>query len=264
MFFGKKGLHVRPMKFGDLQAALRIIEEHDEDDAAEAEDALIERNCAGMLILENNGEVVGITGAVEDDGSPDIRWLSWTYVRSDMRGQGAGNFMVEDLLKRLNDVGVRKIFIATSDYMEDGEDVYADARKFYEELGAREELRVPDYHDTGETKIIFGLENPAYTAPEPDYETAGGLAFEGIGEASESKDGYGLIWSEGDSGVVGLDAQLADARQRGARAVFAELPDDLSVLAETDLEAAGFRKVGALKDYYGAGADQIHWSMIVS
>ncbi len=253
------GPFVRPMRPDDLPAALAIIEDHDEDDAEEAEDSLQERQCAGMLVVEENGEILGLTGAVFDDHVPDIRWLSWTYVRSDARNRGVASLMVGELLRILDEDGVRKLFIATSDYREEGEDLYADAQAFYRDLGATEELRVPDYHDTGEAKIIFSLINENVSPGEPLTAETAGLAFDDIAEAPESEDGYGLVWHEAEEGVSGLDDQLSRAQEEDARAVFVELPQDLSQFADSALRAAGFTRAGTLSDYYGPGADQVHW-----
>ncbi len=255
-----EGPFVRPMEMEDLPAALDIIDAHDDDDAEEAEEALNERQCAGMLVVEENGQILGLTGAVPDEDVPDIRWLSWTYLREDARGKGVGFMLVNELLSQLDQEGVRKIFIATSDYKEDGKDIYADARAFYEEMGAREELRIPDYHDTGETKIIYSLINENIDPGPPLTAETQGVTFEDFAEAPESEDGYGLIWTETEeAGVSGLATQLDRASREGARAVFVELPDDLSAMAEADLSGSGFTKAGALTDYYGPGADQIHW-----
>ncbi|MGF1455255.1 MAG: GNAT family N-acetyltransferase [Alphaproteobacteria bacterium] len=253
------GPFVRPMTPGDLAAALAIIEDHDEDDAEEAEESLRERDCAGMLVVEEAGDILGLTGAVVDEDVPDIRWLSWTYVRRDARSRGIGSLMIGELLRILDEDGVRKLFIATSDYQEDGEDLYADAIAFYTDLGAREELRVPDYHDAGEAKIILSLINENAPADEPLTAETAGLSFDDIAEAPESEDGFGLVWHEAEDGVNGLEAQLSRAQEEDARAIFVELPEDLSHLAATALTEAGFSKAGALSDYYGPGADQVHW-----
>ncbi|MEO1308584.1 MAG: rhomboid family intramembrane serine protease [Pseudomonadota bacterium] len=57
---------------------------------------------------------------------------------------------------------VVSIFIATSDYAENGVPIYANAFRLYEEFGANIELKIPDYHSPGETKIVYGLANPEY------------------------------------------------------------------------------------------------------
>ncbi len=254
---------LRAMTMEDLPVVLDIIEEHDEDDAEEAEASLTARQCEGVAVAEVDGEVVGLTGAVADETVPDIRWLSWTYVRKDARGKGVGQFMMDALLDHLGNEGVRKLFISTSDYKEDGEDVYAPARAFYEQLGAREELRIPHYHDTDESKIIYGLENPSFKGGAPLEAESDGLRFTGFEEAPESEDGYGLTWTEDGAGISGLEEQIAAAQKEDARALFVELPDDLSRLATDSLTRAGFREVGALTDYYGVGVRQVHWARIL-
>ena len=97
------------------------------------------------------------TGAQPDLDAPGIAWLSWTYLHPDVRSQGVGRMMVDEMLTILRANNVRKVFIATSDYMEDGEDVYLDARRFYESLGAELELLQRDYHQRGEARYVYGL-----------------------------------------------------------------------------------------------------------
>ena len=169
--------------------------------------------------------------------------------------------MLDGLLGQLNEHGVRKIFIATSDYSEDGEQIYADAMEFYRGLGAVEEMRVPDYHATGETKIVFGLDNPGIEgeAPEGDIPVTG-IVFAGVHPAPESEGGLGLEWDLSGNGVEGLDQVLATARQMGGRAVFAALPSDASEIASDVLEAEGFTCYGRLKDYHAIGIDDVWWS----
>ncbi len=257
---GGSGPKFKPMKRDHLVEALAIIEETDEDDAAEAEESLLERGTDGMFVLMEKGRVVGITGAVQADGSDDTVWLSWTYLTERLHGQGWGRFMVDELLKALNEHGIRKMFIATSDYREDGEDVYAPARKFYEALGAEEELRIPGYHSKDETKIIYGLVNPGVEAEAIDMgEPSPGVRFDSIEAAPESENGFGISWSEAGTGVEGLDAATVLANQQGARLIITALPDDLSALAATAFTTQGYEKAGSLADFYAVGSAQDWW-----
>ena len=49
--------------------------------------------------------------------------------------------------------GARKLYLSTSDLPE-----YADAVRFYEKYGFKEEGRLVDYFREGEAKIIMGVE----------------------------------------------------------------------------------------------------------
>lgn len=259
--FGQKGPRLVPMGPEHHAYVIAIIGETDEDDAEEAEDQFREDGYEGMFVLVDGRKVLGVTGAHLAENSDDVAWLSWTYLASDARGEGLGQIMLDGLLGMLNEHGVRKIFIATSDYAEDGEMIYADAIDFYRSLGAEEEMRVPDYHDEGETKIVFGLVNPG-VEPGPEREIApfAGVSFKGIAQAPETEDSFGLDWELTGSGVAGLDERLAEARSRDGRMVFAALPSDASEIAEDALRAAGFTCPGRLRDYHGPGVDDVWWS----
>ena len=178
------------------------------------------------------------------------------------QGQGHGRMMVETLLHDLNEQGIRKLFISTSDYREDGVFIYAAAQKFYKSLGAIEELRVPRYHSNSEAKIIFGLVNPNIEpAPAAPFEPCSGVEFTGLVPAPESEGGVALTWAAGASGVSGLDRALDDAGRQNARIVMATLPEDMSEIASDALRGHGFQQDGVLRDYYGAGLSQIWWSL---
>ncbi len=261
---GKGGPQLRPMERKDMGGVLRIISQHDEDDFEEAREELRE-DLEGMFVLADGSKVVGVTGGNVDPHTDDVVWLSWTYLTEKTRGEGLGQIMLDGLLGQLNDHGVRKIFIATSDYKEDGEEIYGDAMNFYRSLGAEEEMRVPDYHAPGEAKIVFGLVNPGVDAqpPELDDEPVLGVRFTGIDPAPESQGGFGLGWELTGNGTQGLDEMIDAARRQGGRAVFAALPADGSDIAAPMLESKGFVMYGRLKDYYAVGIDEVWWSKLL-
>ena len=259
--FGQKGPKLVPMGPEHHAYAIAIIAETDEDDAEEAEEQFREEGYDGMFALMEGGRMLGLTGAHLAENSEDVAWLSWTYLAGDARGEGLGQIMLDGLLGKLNEHDVRKIFIATSDYAEDGEEIYADAMDFYRSLGAVEEMRVPDYHADGETKIVFGLDNPGVTGePAADMDDLDGVRFTGLSRASETEDAFGLDWDLSGTGVVGLEESLAEARHRGGRMVFVALPSDASEIAADALRAAGFACPGRLADYHGVGIDDVWWS----
>ena len=248
-----------------LGRVCEIIEQTDEDDAEEAAESLRDRFCEGMFVVEDNGQIVGVTGSFAPDDSDGIAWLSWTYVDESVRGSGIGNFMVNELLTKLHQEQVRKLFIATSDYQEDGEDVYADARKFYESMGASQELVIPNYHAENEAKIVYALSNPEVKHPPvEDDQPPRGVTFDRTGPAPESDGGIALFWADGDAGVHGLDRLVTRTRHDGARCMFAVLPHDYSELAAAELTAHGFVEHGRLTDYYATDLHQVWWSLALS
>ncbi|NSX56188.1 GNAT family N-acetyltransferase [Parasulfitobacter algicola] len=259
--FGGGGPRLKPMEFKHLRYVIDIINETDEDDAAEAEEDLLESQFANMFVLLERGNVLGVTGYSPIEDTDKAVWLSWTYLAKMHRGQGLGKLMVNDLLKSLADQGARKMFISTSDYTEDGVDIYADARAFYQSLGAFEELRVPAYHSADEAKIIYGLINSeAVPARAEDFPPAKGVTFTGAPQAPESEGGAALTWKEEGIGVNGLAEVIRKAQAGGARILVTSLPQDISALAAPDLEHYGFEKVGSLADYYAVGEAQDWWT----
>ena len=263
--FGAKGPRLVAMEARHHAHVLDIIAETDEDDATEAHAGFQDDGYEGMFVLVDGSDVLGVTGAHLAENSDDVAWLSWTYLTTNTRGEGLGQIMLDGLLGQLNQHGVRKIFIATSDYAEDGEMIYADAMAFYRSLGAEEEMRVPDYHARGEAKIVYGLVNPGIEPlPAPEEEPITGVTFTRATPAPESDGGFGLDWDLTGTGVEGLARAEDEARENGARAVFVALPSDASAIAAAELEQSGFACAGRLQDYYAVGLDEVWWSKTIN
>ena len=190
--FGSKNPTLKPMQRTHVARVVEIIAQTDEDDAEEAEAGFLEEGVEGMFVLMQKGEVLGVTGYNLDDQVDDVAWLSWTYLDAKHTGQGLGGQMLNDLLGKLKGFGVRKIFMATSDYEDFGRRIYANAHKMYEEFGANIELTVPDYHDVGEAKIVYGLDNPEFsTSPPAPASQQTGLAISDISKEPETKGRHG-------------------------------------------------------------------------
>ncbi len=257
---------VRPMERSDIDAVIAIIEEHDEDDAEEAEDDF-EESIEGMFVATDNGRIVGVTGAFADEEASDVYWLSWTYVAEAERRKGMGRYLVGGLFDHLQNQGARKIFITTGEYIEDGVDIYAAARAFYLSLGATEELKMEKYFSEDEARYIFGIN----MVNQPDVipaslEQAGHIIFDGLYPSAETEDGLTLTWREFDpeqhqdeNPKEKLESLIAEARSNKMRFLMAAIPSDLSGGAAQGLQAMGFQQVGALPNFYEAGVAQDHW-----
>ncbi|MEP5762550.1 MAG: rhomboid family intramembrane serine protease [Litoreibacter sp.] len=260
--FGSKGAQLKPMEWKHVSRAIEIIAQTDDDDAAEAERTFVDTGYKNMFVLIEKGEVLGVTGFGQDEQVPDLAWLSWTYLDEAYIGHGYGGQMLNDLLGMLSQHGVRKIFIETSDYEEDGEKIYAKAHRLYEEFGAKIELTIPDYHTPGEAKIVFGLDNPEADNAHPIVSTdRDGLAFSGVEIAAETDNVAGLQWEEIPTGIANLDATLTTAWDRGHRMAILAIPQDLSAGNSEGLTDHGFSKLGSLQDYYGTGQSQDWWAV---
>jgi len=259
--------YVRPMERGDIPAVVAIIYAHDEDDGEEAQDSF-EETIAGMYVAVDDGQIVGVTGAVRDDETIDICWLSWTYVDEGRTGEGIGRYLVNGLLNELKDAGMRKVFISTGDYYEDGVDIYGPAKAFYVKLGAELELKQDDYYGAGEARYVYGLD---LVEPGRTYKSKhmGNLVFDGLHPAPETDDALSLTWVEFKSDcpienpLEFLEKLIADARQEKARFILASIPEDLSAGAISGLKEKGFSPKGELKDYYGTGVHQLIWQLMI-
>lgn len=248
------------MRERDIPRVLHIIEQTDEDDAEAAEEAFARDGLGGMNVLVVSGEVVGVTGHHIDPETQGSAWLSWTYLDRNAQGHGLGTTMLNTLLGRLAAEGIRKIFIDTSDYAENGRPIYAAAHRMYEEFGAAVEMRIPDYFEVGETKIVYTLDNPESPAAiNPFDEKPRGLRAVGLDGAPETEDSAQIVWEVGGFGVEGLDDVMATAREGKARFVMIALPSDVSDLARGDLERLGFTREGRLADYYFTNLHQEWW-----
>ncbi|QAX29101.1 rhomboid family intramembrane serine protease [Leisingera sp. NJS204] len=259
--FGTKAPALKPMVLNHLSRVVEIIAQTDEDDAAEAEAAMLSQGVSNMFILKQGSSILGVTGYTPDTEADGVAWLSWTYLDQDCAGQGLGRQMMSDLLQKLTDSQMRKLFIETSDYAEDGEQIYAAAHRMYEEFGADLEVRVPDYHEPGEAKMIYALVNHEQAAPPaPELKVSNGIRFTGAEKAPEGDKVAGLKWQETGKGLEGAEAVLADAAVNGARMAVLVLPSDLSTANSAALQSQGFKFCGSLKDFYSLGLQQDWWT----
>ena len=91
-------LELRPMASNDIQMALRIIQDYDEDDAAEAQETY-SRGIDGQFCLCENRSVIGVVGGKHIPDTDGAFGLSWTYLQRDHRRSGKGtqmlNWMIE-------------------------------------------------------------------------------------------------------------------------------------------------------------------------
>lgn len=263
--FGSKDPVLKPMEMTHLSPVIAIINETDEDDALEAERSLLDEGLDGMFVLFHKGQVLGVTGFGLDEQVHDVAWLSWTYLAKSHTGEGYGSQMMNGLLGKLKDRGIRKIFIATSDYDDFGTPLYADAHRMYEDFGAEVELTLSGFHGAREAKIIYGLNNPE--APTTDAFPAAedtGLHIQGYGHEAESDQVMGLRWKEAPEGVSGLEDALARLRKDRAKKALLAIPSDLSDANSAALESHGLSKAGQLKDYYSSGLHQVWWECSIA
>lgn len=258
---------LREMQEADIEAVVALITEHEEDDGEEAEkDYLKNGGAQDQFVLEENGEVIGVTGFLSPPGCDNTHWLSWTYVRKDHTNQGHGRKILNELIEHLKQAGGRKLFVKVSDYIsEDDGAIYAAALHLYQSLGFSIEITLKDFYDTGEAQIILGMPLKPVDSNDAQFGTQDeqvSIEFNSVYEIAETDEAYGFSWhTEGgalfsvDDVQVGLDG----AREEGGRVVFLTFPSNFAGIHEVLLEA-GFIQAGVLQDYYDDGVHEEHYS----
>lgn len=270
----------RNMYLGDLHKVLSIIESYDEDDAESAESDYDKQGLDDQFVLEEGEQVIGVTGFREVTATDGTYWLSWTYVQQDHRGKGHGKRLLNDLLDKLRSKNARKLFVKLSDYedLENGK-IYETARHLYESVGFREEIESKDFYDDGENLHILGLSlkqpaaesNDNSEAVEQDTEIADEkpiIRFNGLYEIDDTDGAYTFSWIVKDSKklfgkrnftVEDLQIGIESVIKEGGRKIFLTFPSNLPLI-HTPLQAAGFKFVGRLTDYYESGVHELHFS----
>lgn len=259
---------LRPLLEEDVPFVLAIINEHDEDDADEAEASYAEQGLDNQFVLVRGEDILGVSGFRYAAGTVGTAWLSWTYLRKAAQLQGLGTWMLNDMLQRMREENYRKIFVTTSDYVDPKEGpIYAVANQLYQNVGFRQEVVHPDYFDVGESEIIYGLALQSNNNIIPPAADNSCLMFNGLFEIPETDDAYVINWGVQPKKLFGRQQQftaqdlqlgLETAREWKARAVFISFPSNMpSVLPP--LQAAGFVEEGRLKDYYEDGIDELRF-----
>ena len=254
-------LELRPMMASDVQTALHIIQDYDQDDAAEAQ-GTYQRGIEGQFCLCENGEVIGVVGAKHIPDTDGSFGLSWTYLHRDHRRSGKGARMLNWMIEIMKEQDARKAFVHASDYMDPTEgDIYRDARETYVQVGFTQEVRQPDYYAPGESMLVYGLR----LSPREVVNVILNLddiKLTDVDEIPETNDAYWLAWelvSQGQ-GTKPQDFQriFDEVRGWGGRTIYMAFPSDVAN-ASTLVTAARFKTSGRLIDYYEDGIDEVHY-----
>lgn len=262
---------IRAMYMSDLHRVLEIITDHDDDDGEAAEQEFDDEGIEDQFVLLDDELVIGISGYRTIEACDGSYWLSWTYLDEAYRGKGLGKKMLNDVLARLKEQGARKLFVKVSDYKEDGENIYAAAMAMYQSAGFSVEVVSNDFYDEGESQTILGL----YLSPTSESSENTLVAdekpvirFNGLHEIIETDGAFSFAWIvEKSKGLFenrgfsteDLNIGLREVAKQGGRKVFLTFPSNL-VLIHEPLQAAGFKFVGQLKDYYEVGLHELHFS----
>lgn len=257
-------IDIRAAREDDLAKIIALVDSHDEDDAEAIRDSLTENQFQNHFVATLNQEVVGITGYEQQLDCDKTFYLSWTYVHDDHCGKGIGKQLMTYIIDEFKRHHARKVFVKISDYVdpEDGP-IYETAMALYKKFGFEEEVVLNDYYDTDESMHILGLRINEDYDPAPNKPEKPNLKFDGLYLISETEHSYSFSWKttswwKGSFSVqdvqIGLDAAYDDE----AHQVFLSFPSTFERACQI-VEAAGFKFVGELKDYYEDGINELHF-----
>lgn len=264
---------LRPMYMSDLPTVVKIIDYDDDDDAEAAEADFHNNGMEDHFVLELDGKVIGVTGYRTVPATDRTCWLSWTYLANTHRGKGLGKFMTQELIEKVKQIQGRKIFVKVSDYDDPKEGkIYAAALAMYQSLGFIEEVRSVDFYDEGEDQMILGLnlsDDASFADDEQKVaEEKPIIRFNGMHEIAETEGAYTFRWEvknkkklfgKRNFTVEDLQIGLKAVKNDGGRKIFLTFPSNLPLI-HTPLQAAGFKYVGQLTDYYEKGVHEFHFS----
>lgn len=263
---------LRPMYLGDLPKVIKIIDHYDDDDAEAAENDFQRNGIEDHYVLELNGQVIGVTGYRTVPATDRTSWLSWTYLDHNHRGKGLGKFMTQELITKIREINGRKLFVKVSDYddPEEGK-IYAAALGMYQSLSFKEEVRSIDFYDEDEDQMILGLsldaEFEGTEDPEVEQEKPI-IRFNGMHEIAETEGSYTFQWEvlnkktlfgKRNFSVEDLQIGLNAVKGEGGRKIFLTFPSNLPLIHKP-LQAAGFKYVGQISDYYERGVHEFHFT----
>ena len=262
----------RPMTVSDINPILEIIYDHDEDDGEDAE-AAFSQSLDDKYVMEFEGRIMGMTGFRTDTDAENTAWLSYTYTHHYFRKNGNAYWMMIELRNVLLNRGIERLFIATSDYIDEdtGEDIYLAARNFYEnKLNAEREIRINDFYAPGESKYIYSLPVNERSVAKTVPNIAAKARFVGLDEAAESDTSYVVLWEDDPADTTrepsnlptkSLEALIDEVRSYSGKALFLTLPDYISQRHSIELRTAGFTEIGTLRDYFSKGVGEVYWGL---
>lgn len=252
---------LEPLLPPDIPRALEIIGQHDEDDLEWAQESYAQ-DLNGQYVLRHEGKVVGVTGFRIDDS---IAWISWTYLDEGMRGQGLGHVMLGELLEAMSALPLRKAFVSTSDYSENGVQLYGAAIKLYQDLGFRQEVYHRDYYEKGEGMIIFGRSFDG--VPHEHVDPPAGLVLKGFDRVDETEDGYFIDWEPSDKPILFAPRDLFElylaAMKAGAGNVYISFPSNVLSRLQDHLAKCSLAEEGRLEDYHAPGVAEVRLRFVV-
>ena len=259
--FGK--LTLAPMGSSHVKKALKIINQHDDEDAQWAEKTY-NKSLANQFVYKKGRRVLGVTGYSEDR---DTVWISWTYIDKSQQGQSYGRQMLTALLDLLTERGFRKAFVSTSDYRESPSKpmLYDKAISLYKKLGFSLEVQHPNYFDEGESELVFGLrfKSADYSDIEVlNIDDSAGFTLGTPFHINETEGCYAIDWKlEGSQMFTMDDFEIASnfLKSRSAHSLFISFPSSYLNRTLGVLRDSGFTEEGRLLDFHEDGVHEVRF-----
>ena len=159
------GIEIRELTTDDIETVAGIIGAHEPADGEcarryyegyvnDSNRLYSEREKNFVAVEGETDEICGVCGYAPDKyDSEDIIWLTWFYVSPDKVGLKIGKKLLDDSLKRIRKLGVRKVYLDTG-----SGPVYEKAIEVYnKKYGFVIEGRLKNYY-TNQDCIVMGLE----------------------------------------------------------------------------------------------------------
>ena len=140
-------------------------------------------------------------------------------------------------------------------------------------IGFQTEVISSDFYDDGEDQLILGLDLRTDDDEQADddlkvQEEKPVMRFNGLYEIADTEGAYTFSWVVQDSiklfgkrsfSAEDLSLGLQSVKEAGGRRVFLTFPSNLPLIHKP-LQAAGFKYVGQLTDYYERGVHEFHFT----
>ncbi len=103
-----------------------------------------------FIFTETEGKVNGFSIYGPITGTKSSFDLYWIAVLDSIRGKGIGSTLLRETEKQISHLGGRRIYVETS-----SQSRYKPTHYFYQKHGYIETAIIPDFYDSGDSKIIF-------------------------------------------------------------------------------------------------------------
>ena len=103
-----------------------------------------------FVAIDYNQSISGYIEIKKPDDTKHTWEIYWLAVSKKTQRQGIGSKLMEIALEKIKDFGINKVFLDTCS-CEGG----IAARNFYDKCGFANVGEIPDYYNTGHSKVIF-------------------------------------------------------------------------------------------------------------